>query len=99
MLINSGPRTLIRICVTRTILRGRKLNDNQELSQSQLKKPSGFCVTITEAIRPLFCTQTLRQFVCKELRPFLYHIHELHKKEQSKEPRYSLYSVYIYVQQ
>ena len=36
---------------------------------------------------------------CKELCYFLYHIHELHKEERSKEPRYSLYSVHIYVHQ
>ena len=54
---------------------------------------------ITMEIDRLFHTQMLGQFVCKELCYFLYHIHELHKEERSKEPCYSLYSVHIYVQQ
>ena len=62
------------------------------------KSFQGFHVTITIAIGLLFRTQMLWQFVCKELRYFLYNVHELYKKKQSKEPRCSLYSIHIYVQ-
>ena len=51
------------------------------------------------AIGPLFHTQMLWQYVCKELCYFLYNIHELHKEQRSKEPHHSLYSLHIYVQQ
>ena len=54
---------------------------------------------MTMAIGSLFRTEMLGQFVCKELHYFLYYVHELHKEEQSKEPRYSLYNVHIFVQQ
>ena len=35
-------------------MQGRRLKNSQVLSQSQSKKPQGFCITITMAIGPLF---------------------------------------------
>ena len=42
-------------------MQNMRLNDNQESSESQSKKPQGFCITITMVIGPLFCTQMLWQ--------------------------------------
>ena len=55
--------------------------------------------SVTIAIGPLFRTQMLWQFVCKELRYFLFKVHELYKEKRRKEPRRALYSVHIYVEQ